>query len=231
MHRFNQTRAPQDDDRKTSTLREHHGHLRDEKAQAKAKPHPATSVLRKLPLTDFLQPHRRPPLTHLQQPASPAPQKAPVKELAPDLLAAAERSPWALAAPGGVRHWPDGGDFLDVALNAVRPEEREGYIERPKAFVEQHRARLEEMLRTHGPGRRNAEQQQNDRRTEAEAVLSEATSLDGDQVTMLLNDAQLLKRGRVGSAGSRIGPGAVPRGEGTGADGSITLAGSPMGAV
>ncbi|MFJ2027991.1 hypothetical protein ACIODW_29870 [Streptomyces sp. NPDC087897] len=47
-----------------------------------------------------------------------------------------------MAAPGE-RHWPDGGDFLDVALSAVRPEEREGYIERLEAFVEQHRPRLE----------------------------------------------------------------------------------------
>ncbi|MGW6684933.1 hypothetical protein ACWGBO_34465 [[Kitasatospora] papulosa] len=56
-----------------------------------------------------------------------------------------------MAAPGR-RHWPDGGDFLDVALSAVRPDERKGYIERLEAFVEQHRPRLEEMLRTHGPG-------------------------------------------------------------------------------
>lgn len=99
---------------------------------------------------------------HLQQSASPAPQEAPAEEPAPavaldakDVLAAAERFSWAVAAPG-VRHWPDGGDFLDVALSAVRPEEREGYIERLEAFVEQHRARLEEMLRTHGPGSRPA---------------------------------------------------------------------------
>ncbi|MEV5567695.1 hypothetical protein AB0L54_33290 [Streptomyces sp. NPDC052196] len=101
-------------------------------------------------------------LTHLQQPASPAPEPEPVEEPPPaptldptDVLAAAERFPWAVAAPG-TRHWPDGGDFLDVALSAVPPEEREGYIERLEAFVEQHRARLEEMLRTHGPGSRPA---------------------------------------------------------------------------
>ncbi|MFD7678453.1 hypothetical protein [Streptomyces sp. NPDC060187] len=41
-------------------------------------------------------------------------------------------------------------------MSAVRPEEREGYIERLGVFVEQHRARLEEMLRTHGPGSRPA---------------------------------------------------------------------------
>ncbi|MGW2843289.1 hypothetical protein ACWCWD_36560 [Streptomyces sp. NPDC001493] len=97
-------------------------------------------------------------VAHLSQPASPAPQETPVEEPAPagmldatGVLAAAERFPWAVAARG-VRHWPDGSDFLDVALSAVRPEEREGYIERLEAFVEQHRARLEKMLRTHGPG-------------------------------------------------------------------------------
>ncbi len=43
----------------------------------------------------------------------PAP--APASGLdAKDVLAAAERFPWALAAPGE-RHWPDGGDFLGVA--------------------------------------------------------------------------------------------------------------------
>ncbi|MFI8425982.1 hypothetical protein [Streptomyces sp. NPDC085479] len=101
-------------------------------------------------------------LAHLQQPASPAPQEDPVEEdpgPAPvldskDVLAAAERFPWALAAPAA-RHWPD-GEFLDVALSAVRAEEREGYIERLEAFVEQHRPRLEEMLRTHGPGSKPA---------------------------------------------------------------------------
>ncbi|MEU9197729.1 hypothetical protein [Streptomyces hundungensis] len=102
-------------------------------------------------------------VAHLQQPASPAPQEAPEPDPGPaapaldakDVLAAAEGFPWAVAAPG-VRHWPDGGDFLDVALSAVRPEEREGYIERLEAFVEQHRPRLEEMLRTHGPGSKPA---------------------------------------------------------------------------
>jgi hypothetical protein len=100
-------------------------------------------------------------VAHLQQPASPAPQEAPVEDSGPapaldakDVLAAAERFPWAVAAPGE-RHWPD-GEFLDVALSAVRPEERQGYIERLEAFVEQHRARLEEMLRTHGPGSKPA---------------------------------------------------------------------------
>ncbi|WP_372412811.1 hypothetical protein [Streptomyces luteireticuli] len=72
-----------------------------------------------------------------------------------EVLAAAEQFPWALAAPGE-RHWPD-GEFLDVALRAVRPEEREGYIEHLKVFVEQHRARLEEMLCGWGPGSKPAQ--------------------------------------------------------------------------
>ncbi|WP_329169466.1 hypothetical protein OG709_35955 (plasmid) [Streptomyces sp. NBC_01267] len=84
-------------------------------------------------------------------PPAPAP---PVALDARDVLTAAERFPWALAAPG-TRHWPD-GEFLDVALSTVRTEEREGYIERLEAFVEQHRARLEELLRAYGPGSRPA---------------------------------------------------------------------------
>ncbi|MFJ4871368.1 hypothetical protein [Streptomyces sp. NPDC088757] len=55
------------------------------------------------------------------------------------------------ATAPGTLHRPQ-GEFLDVALSAMPPEEREGYIERLEAFVEQHRPRLEEMLRTHGPG-------------------------------------------------------------------------------
>ncbi|WP_433860308.1 hypothetical protein [Streptomyces kronopolitis] len=103
-------------------------------------------------------------LAHLQRPASPAPAETPVEEPAPApapplyaqrVLAVAEGFAWAVAAPGE-RHWPDGADFLDVALRAVRPEEREGYIERLEAFVEQHRARLEELLRAYGPGSRPA---------------------------------------------------------------------------
>lgn len=101
-----------------------------------------------------------PPSTHdadaygqeLVSVAEPSPALAPE---ARDVLAAAERFPWALAAPG-TRHWPD-GEFLDVALSAVRTEEREGYIERLAAFVEQHRKRLEELLRAYGPGSRPAE--------------------------------------------------------------------------
>ncbi|MFB7937865.1 hypothetical protein [Streptomyces sp. NPDC056049] len=100
-------------------------------------------------------------LAHLQQNSSPAPQEAPAEDPGPapepdekDVLAAAERFPWALAAPG-TRHWPD-GEFLDVALRAVRTEERAGYIERLAAFVEGHRERLKELLRAYGPGSRPA---------------------------------------------------------------------------
>ncbi|MFD8119414.1 hypothetical protein [Streptomyces microflavus] len=103
-------------------------------------------------------------LPHQQQPASPTPQETTADEPAPasvpeleakDVLAAAERFLWAVAAPG-TRHWPDGSDFLDAALSAVRPEERAGYIEHLKAFVEEHRDRLEELLRAYGPGSRPA---------------------------------------------------------------------------
>ncbi|ROQ59133.1 hypothetical protein EDD93_6515 [Streptomyces sp. 840.1] len=58
-----------------------------------------------------------------------------------------------MTAPG-TRHWPDGSDFLDVALSAVANKERAGHIERPETFVEEHRARLEELLRAYGPGGR-----------------------------------------------------------------------------
>ncbi|WP_369211753.1 hypothetical protein [Streptomyces flavofungini] len=39
----------------------------------------------------------------------------------------------------------------------MRTQEREGYIERLGTFVEEHRARLEELLRAYGPGSRSAE--------------------------------------------------------------------------
>nr|WP_181393172.1 hypothetical protein [Streptomyces rochei] len=94
-------------------------------------------------------------LAHLSQPASPAPEETAADEPAPapdpvapleakDVLATAERFPWAVAAPE-TRHWPDGSDFLDVALSAVSDEERAGYIEH-----------LEDLLRAYGPGSRPA---------------------------------------------------------------------------
>ncbi|MFB8020793.1 hypothetical protein ACFC36_19735 [Streptomyces rubiginosohelvolus] len=87
-------------------------------------------------------------------PVSPASGEAP-PELVPALdpkavLAAAERCPWALA-PCEARHWPDGA-FLGTALSAVRPEEHAGYTERLEAFAQQHRERLEQLLRAYGPG-------------------------------------------------------------------------------
>ncbi|MFD6534685.1 hypothetical protein [Streptomyces sp. NPDC060184] len=77
-----------------------------------------------------------------------------VDAFAQDVLAATERFPWAVAAPGE-RHWPD-GEFPNVALHAVRPEERDGYVEHLEAFSVEHRARLEELLRAYGPGTRRA---------------------------------------------------------------------------
>ncbi|MFE4830712.1 hypothetical protein [Streptomyces sp. NPDC056672] len=38
----------------------------------------------------------------------------------------------------------------------MRAGEHEGYIERLEAFVQQHRARLEELLRAYGPGSKPA---------------------------------------------------------------------------
>ncbi|MEU4173372.1 hypothetical protein AB0F46_41940 [Streptomyces sp. NPDC026665] len=100
-------------------------------------------------------------LAHLSQPASPAskatadgpaadPASVPLLE-AKDVLAVAERFLWAVTAPG-TRYWSDGSDFLDVGLSAVGNEERAGYIARLEAFVEEHRARLEELLCAYGPG-------------------------------------------------------------------------------
>lgn len=71
------------------------------------------------------------------------------------ILAVAEGFTWDVAAPGE-RRWPDGSGFLDVVLSAVRTGERAGYIELLEAFVEERRARLEELLRVYGPGSRPA---------------------------------------------------------------------------
>ncbi|MEV5525157.1 hypothetical protein AB0N43_32505 [Streptomyces pseudogriseolus] len=73
---------------------------------------------------------------------------------AKDVLAAAERFPWALGRTG--RAALAGRGVLDVALSAVRTEERQGHIERLEAFVEQHRASLEDLLHAYGPGSRPA---------------------------------------------------------------------------
>ncbi|MGW6571975.1 hypothetical protein ACWGAN_07335 [Streptomyces sp. NPDC054945] len=91
-----------------------------------------------------------------RQPASPAPQP-PAQEPAPaldakDVLAAAQRCTWALADPGDFLGPKASDEILTVALSAVREDERAGYVERLQAFAEQHRARLEELLRAYGPG-------------------------------------------------------------------------------
>ncbi|MFD3701140.1 hypothetical protein ACFWUZ_34310 [Streptomyces sp. NPDC058646] len=90
---------------------------------------------------------------HAARPPPAAGFPAPVEEAVPavaldatEALAAAERFPWALAARGE-EHWPD-REFLNVALSAVSTEEREGYIERLEAFVEQHRARCRGSRKT-----------------------------------------------------------------------------------
>jgi hypothetical protein len=95
-------------------------------------------------------------LAHLRQPASPAPKAAepvPAAVLdAKEVLEAAQRCTWALSDPG---NWclPDASEeILTVALSAVREDERDGYVQRLEGFAEQHRERLEELLRAYGPG-------------------------------------------------------------------------------
>lgn len=44
-----------------------------------------------------------------------------------------------------------------MALRAVREDERDGYVQRLEAFADQHRERLEELLRAYGPGSAPAE--------------------------------------------------------------------------
>ncbi|MET9324081.1 hypothetical protein ABZX75_28520 [Streptomyces sp. NPDC003038] len=94
-------------------------------------------------------------LAHPRQSASPAP--TPAQEPAPTLdtkvvLAAARRCTWALVDPGDFLGPEASDEILAVALGAVREDERAGYVERLEAFVEQHRARLEALLRAYGPG-------------------------------------------------------------------------------
>ncbi|MFF1595011.1 hypothetical protein ACFVY0_44225 [Streptomyces sp. NPDC058286] len=91
-------------------------------------------------------------------PSAGSPQAAAARPLdAEAILAAAERFTWAVA-PLSERHWPlsTSREFLDVALRAVKDDEREGYVARLEAFVERHRARLEELLRAYGPGSKPA---------------------------------------------------------------------------
>ncbi|MEU1439354.1 hypothetical protein ABZ438_35570 [Streptomyces sp. NPDC005786] len=79
-------------------------------------------------------------LAHLHQPTRPGGDAsggagpAAVPD-AKDVLAAAERIPWAMAVPG-MRHWQTAG-FPGRRSERGAPEEREEYIERLEAFVEQ----------------------------------------------------------------------------------------------
>ncbi|MFD7099505.1 hypothetical protein [Streptomyces xanthophaeus] len=85
------------------------------------------------------------------------PHEAPVRESVPTpdvqaVLAAARRCTWALTEPG---HFlvPDASEEIAlVALSAVREDERDGYVQHLEAFAEQHRERLEEVVRGYGPG-------------------------------------------------------------------------------
>ncbi|MBW5422026.1 hypothetical protein GKQ77_10675 [Streptomyces sp. BG9H] len=67
-------------------------------------------------------------------------------------LAAAHVGPWLHRA----EHHRSAGEVLDVALGGVRSGAREGHIERLETFVEEHRARLEELLGAYGLGSRTA---------------------------------------------------------------------------
>lgn len=44
-----------------------------------------------------------------------------------------------------------------MALTAVREDERADYVQRLEAFADQHRERLQELLRAYGPGSAPAE--------------------------------------------------------------------------
>ncbi|MFJ2217806.1 hypothetical protein ACIQVO_36695 [Streptomyces sp. NPDC101062] len=102
-------------------------------------------------------------LSRRQQPASPAP-ASPTPEAAPtvaldaqDVLAAAQRCTWALTDPDNFLVPDASEELLAVVLGAVGEDERAGYVERLEAFAEQHRERLEKLLRGWGPGSRPAE--------------------------------------------------------------------------
>lgn len=97
-------------------------------------------------------------LAHLRQPASstpapPAQEPGPAAALdAKEVMAAAQRCTWALADPGDFLVPEASDEILTVALSAVREDERAGYAQRLEEFAEQHRERLEELLRAYGPG-------------------------------------------------------------------------------
>ncbi|MGW1833779.1 hypothetical protein ACWCO0_23045 [Streptomyces tubercidicus] len=71
---------------------------------------------------------------------------------AKEVLAAAQRFTWACTAPGNFLVPDASREVLGVALAAVWPEERGGYVRQLESFAERHRGRLEEMLRVYGPG-------------------------------------------------------------------------------
>ncbi|MFB7896164.1 hypothetical protein ACFC1B_07515 [Streptomyces xiamenensis] len=62
------------------------------------------------------------------------------------------RCPWALAEPKEFLVPEASDEILTVALSAVREDERDGYTRRLEAFAQEHRERLEELLRAYGPG-------------------------------------------------------------------------------
>ncbi|HBF81798.1 MAG TPA: hypothetical protein DD420_18245 [Streptomyces sp.] len=98
-------------------------------------------------------------LTYLRQPAPAAPPPA-----APDLtldakeiLAVAQRFTWAWTDPDNFLVPEASDEILAVALSVVREHEKDGYAQRLESFAEEHRQRLEEMLRWCGPGSAPAE--------------------------------------------------------------------------
>lgn len=82
----------------------------------------------------------------------------PAPELdAKEVLAAAQRCTWAVTDPDNFLVPEASEEILTVALSAVSEDERTGYVERLVAFAEQHRVRLEKLVRAYGPGSRPAE--------------------------------------------------------------------------
>lgn len=97
-------------------------------------------------------------LAHHRQPASLTPEP-PAREAALDakeVLAAAQRCTWALADPSDFLIPEASDEIMTVVLDAVREDERAGYAQRLKEFAEQHRERLQELLRAYGPGSKPA---------------------------------------------------------------------------
>lgn len=101
-------------------------------------------------------------LARLRQPAPPpaAPPPRPAPAAAPgapppdpdEVLAAALRCTWALAAPEEFFDAEAARQILTLGLSAVREDERAGYPRRLQEFAQAHRERLAALLRSHGPG-------------------------------------------------------------------------------